>query len=324
MCVYGALCQEVMHRLLLPCTKIYCHLLCWPPEHEMIFSATEYNRRISENSNYQPAALLRMTSHKEDSVEKPAKTRNQPRGEDNHDGTNRKTQPCGKSREQKRNDNDLKRFHPAQTHVASHNRRLLDAVGTRIKKSSWRNIRFATTPQMKNECGESIKCIKKERAAQTQCSDKDRNSSNNTGKDGDVMQLKIRQSTTVALGSIPFSNYSEAKNICKRKSCELSGEDVACDGCGGTPCYWTQYGRDVQLHVNMEHGDREQDVEGQKVRRFSAYRRFCLERHGFLGIGFRVQLPVCVTRAIRAIWPDPSGHYVGFKDSTGLSDRSGE
>lgn len=146
--------------------------------------------------------------------------------------------------------------------MARHNRRLPNAAGTSIKKFSWKNICFATTPQMENESGESIRCIKNERAAQTQYSDKERNSSNKKGKDGDVMQLEIRQSTTFALRLIPVSNHNKAKNIWKRKSCELSKEGIACNRCGGTPCYLAQYGRDVQLHVNTEHGDREHDVEG--------------------------------------------------------------
>lgn len=37
MCVYGVICQKVMLRLLASCTKIYCQLLCWPPEYELIF-----------------------------------------------------------------------------------------------------------------------------------------------------------------------------------------------------------------------------------------------------------------------------------------------
>lgn len=73
---------------------------------------------------------------------------------------------------------------------------------------------------------------------------------------------------------------------------------------------------DVQLLVDLEHEDRVQDVKGQKVRSCSAFKRFCLERHGFFGKGCCVQLLVGLWRANRAIWPDPSGHCVGFKDST--------
>lgn len=63
-----------------------------------------------------------------------------------------------------------------------------------------------------------------------------------TGKDGDMIQMKLRQSTTVALGLIPFSNYNIAKNLCEGKICKLLGEDVACDVCGGTPTKLSRVG----------------------------------------------------------------------------------
>lgn len=66
MCVYEALCHEVMHLLLLPRTKLYCHLLCWPSEHEMNFSATysidKYKKtRITNQQRYSEWHHIRKT-----------------------------------------------------------------------------------------------------------------------------------------------------------------------------------------------------------------------------------------------------------------------
>lgn len=278
------------------------------------FFATNYNRQISEDSKYQPAALLRMTPHNEDSVKITAKTSSQIGEEDNHDRTKRKTRTCWKSREKTRNNNDHKRFRSAQTHVKKHNRRLPGAAGSRTRKCPRRNVHLPTTPRMKNNWDEAVQCIKNEKETQNQCSNKARNSSSNIGKQEDVIVPKIRQSTTDALVSIPFSNYHKTEKIYNQKGCELSGEDVACNGCGGTPCYWTQYSRDIQLHVNMKDGARKRDTEGHKTRRLNGYKKFCLERHGSMEKGCRTQLLVCEKKAVRAIWLDPSGHKLCSKN----------
>lgn len=61
-----------------------------------------------------------------------------------------------------------------------------------------------------------------------------------------------------------------------------------------------------------------QDIKeiNPKQFRFTAYRQYTAWVHYFesLGKGKRVVIPSCVVKEIRTKFPDPNGHYVGFKE----------
>ena len=48
--------------------------------------------------------------------------------------------------------------------------------------------------------------------------------------------------------------------------------------------------------------------------RKAAYREFIVWQNGYLGLGNRQSIPVCVVWAIRYRFPKPSGAYLGFRE----------
>jgi hypothetical protein len=46
--------------------------------------------------------------------------------------------------------------------------------------------------------------------------------------------------------------------------------------------------------------------------RFELYGAYTYAKFGHLGAGHRIPLPTCSRDKIRALFPKPSGHYVGF------------
>ena len=110
------------------------------------------------------------------------------------------------------------------------------------------------------------------------------------------------------------SNASNSKNISLTKNVNVvDGEINVCVLCGGSPCYWSQYGEDVITKTNAimsENGD----GAIYSLARKTAYKTFIFERFGYLGKYNRIQLPRCVLEAIRSEWPDTVGAYMGFKE----------
>eukprot|EP00639_Heterosigma_akashiwo_P015766 CAMPEP_0206387732 /NCGR_PEP_ID=MMETSP0294-20121207/16811_1 /ASSEMBLY_ACC=CAM_ASM_000327 /TAXON_ID=39354 /ORGANISM="Heterosigma akashiwo, Strain CCMP2393" /LENGTH=435 /DNA_ID=CAMNT_0053839221 /DNA_START=176 /DNA_END=1483 /DNA_ORIENTATION=+ len=105
-----------------------------------------------------------------------------------------------------------------------------------------------------------------------------------------------------------------------------------CEDCGSTSCDWLWLGKTVE-RLTREYVQADVDrkfasidprdiAEYNRAVRKRAYRIFIFQKYGFLGPGVRIDPCDCVCTAIRALWPDPRGEYVGFhKWAAGLGEK---
>ena len=88
---------------------------------------------------------------------------------------------------------------------------------------------------------------------------------------------------------------------------------LLCPDCGNFigECMWAQTCEFI--HCCAEELECTNDTNGTK--RKLLYRQYILHTEGYLGRGVRVNPPECVKRGIRALFPDPHGSYMGFRDN---------
>ena len=84
-----------------------------------------------------------------------------------------------------------------------------------------------------------------------------------------------------------------------------SDDDEApmCPLCGGTPCDWDAFGRDIVKEVENQYSSEIETTES-KTLRHSSYKLFVYTKYGFLGKGNRIAIAACVKNRIRDKWPD--------------------
>lgn len=96
-CVYWALCHKMMRHVVALCIKIYCYSLWWQAEQEMACailhsSANKNNRQMPDNSNWQLATLLQMTTSTENTLMSSVYSCIKPQIEDNQNEADCQTQ----------------------------------------------------------------------------------------------------------------------------------------------------------------------------------------------------------------------------------------
>ncbi len=92
-----------------------------------------------------------------------------------------------------------------------------------------------------------------------------------------------------------------------------------CPRCHQTPCIWVQHREEYNDSLNngtliREFGSNASGDPQNKQMRYLSYRAMSRMLNGHLGGGNRVPLPPCVIHAIRAMFPDTEGNYVGFRE----------
>ena len=85
--------------------------------------------------------------------------------------------------------------------------------------------------------------------------------------------------------------------------------------CGGTPCYWNQLGAEIVSKTVQFHEQHNVLSISRSFTRKQAYKSFIYQRYGILGTNNRIQIPNCVLIAIRHLWPDEKGAYMGYKST---------
>ena len=88
-----------------------------------------------------------------------------------------------------------------------------------------------------------------------------------------------------------------------------------CVHCFSSPCILRQGGLYESIVDYYEQGLCDDDGEPifpNKEIRFRLYKHVTACRHGFLGKGVRIRIPVCVRGEILDLAPDPNHEYVGF------------
>ena len=84
-----------------------------------------------------------------------------------------------------------------------------------------------------------------------------------------------------------------------------------CYDCGEDVCildqYWTEFCALADTVLEMD--------KSPKESRFKMYKLMSGLLHGYLGKGCRMELPVCISDAIKHQFPEPDGKYVGYKES---------
>ena len=101
------------------------------------------------------------------------------------------------------------------------------------------------------------------------------------------------------------------------------GEDQVCLFCGGMPCNWIDLGPDLleQLEgmYSLNDKGKKVDANGDIIPNNqlckSLYRLYVTAQFGYLGNGERVQVPECVSKKIKAVYPDYNGKYMGCKEN---------
>ena len=89
---------------------------------------------------------------------------------------------------------------------------------------------------------------------------------------------------------------------------------MECPYCNQNPCLWDVYEESLKEELNNWLETIEDKNPTNNVIRKKCYHLFTALHHGYLGRKKRERIPTCVTTAIREVYPDCNGHYMGFKD----------
>jgi hypothetical protein len=137
------------------------------------------------------------------------------------------------------------------------------------------------------------------------------------GELGSSNERTCRRSELVADEACQKSELAEEEEL----SCGLTsyeGEDddddgAVCESCGDDPCVWL---REMENGVAVDEMEHAGTSTVNSSRRKVAYRHMFLVINGGPGMkGVRKQLPSCVEKGVRALFPDSKGSFMGFKEA---------
>jgi hypothetical protein len=92
---------------------------------------------------------------------------------------------------------------------------------------------------------------------------------------------------------------------------ECDTEPTTCEYCGETPCVWVC---NVQTLIAVDENEHAGTFTAGSTRRKVAYKHMFRVVNGPGQKGVRKQHFECVLKGVRALFPDASGQYMGFKE----------
>lgn len=108
-----------------------------------------------------------------------------------------------------------------------------------------------------------------------------------------------------------FGTKSKVAGPSKNK---MNVEHKVGSSCGGSPCYWLDYGQEIIDKTRFDLDEEERQEYGANLIRKKANKFYILEGYGILRKFIRIQLPNCILGLIRLEWSDPVCKYMGFKE----------
>jgi hypothetical protein len=81
--------------------------------------------------------------------------------------------------------------------------------------------------------------------------------------------------------------------------------------------YFVTYSVAICMQYNRLRGE-------NKSARWHAFSDYSRSKNGYLGKGNRKPHPVCIENGVRAMFPDPDGHYIGFRPAANRTQRTAQ
>lgn len=91
--------------------------------------------------------------------------------------------------------------------------------------------------------------------------------------------------------------------------------NALCIHCKEAPCTWEALAAEVLIPTEDHFADINAEDAPNNEKRKYAFHLYVERKHGHLGRGVRVKNPECVLIGVRDRFPDPTGSYMGHRES---------